>query len=102
MSEYVLPIVLGALASSGFWGFAIAVYTSKKSKQSASNKMLLGLGHNEIMRLGKEAIERGYITSDDFENLHDYLYLPYKEMGGNGSAERIVNEVKKLPIAPNN
>ena len=35
---------------------------------------------------------------DEYENLVDYLYKPYEEMGGNGSAKRIVDEIKKLPI----
>ena len=60
--------------------------------------MLIGLGHDRIIALGMHYIERGYITQDEYENLVDYLYLPYQKMGGNGSAERIVNEVKKLPL----
>jgi hypothetical protein len=60
--------------------------------------MILGLGHDKILSLGKEYIARGWITADEYENLHDYLYIPYKNMGGNGSAERIMEEVKKLPI----
>jgi hypothetical protein len=43
-------------------------------------------------------IEKGYITQDEYENLHDYLYKPYEQMGGNGAAKRIMNEVNKLPI----
>ena len=42
--------------------------------------------------------KRGSITIDEYENLHDYLYLPYKEMGGNGSAEKVMTEVKKLRV----
>lgn len=43
-------------------------------------------------------IERGSITQDEFENLYEYLYKPYVEMGGNGSAKRIMEEVQRLPI----
>ena len=43
-------------------------------------------------------IERGYITQEEYDSLYNYLYIPYKELGGNGTAERMVNEVKKLPI----
>lgn len=35
---------------------------------------------------------------DDYENLHDYLYLPYKKLGGNGTAEKIMKEVERLPL----
>jgi hypothetical protein len=43
-------------------------------------------------------IERGWITQDEYENLHDYLYKPYEEMGGNGSAKKVMQEINKLPI----
>jgi len=60
--------------------------------------MLLGLGHDRIMYLGMHYIERGYITKDEYENLNDYLYVPYTRMNGNGSASRIMKEVNTLPI----
>ena len=43
-------------------------------------------------------IQRGWITKDEFENLNDYLYRPYEELGGNGTAEKIMQEVRKLPL----
>ena len=39
-----------------------------------------------------------YITPDEYENFVDYLYVPYEALHGNGSAKRIVEEVKRLPI----
>ena len=32
------------------------------------------------------------------ENLRDYLYKPYEKLGGNGSAQKVMIEVNKLPI----
>lgn len=43
--------------------------------------MLKGLGHDRICYLGECYIQRGYITKDEYENLRDYLYLPYKKIG---------------------
>jgi hypothetical protein len=43
-------------------------------------------------------IERGYITQEEYENLHDYLYIPYEKLNGNGSAKRVMEEVGRLPI----
>lgn len=60
--------------------------------------MLLGLAHDRIMSLCMTYIERKYITSDEYENLYEYLYKPYEKLGGNGSAKRVMNEVNKLPI----
>lgn len=82
------------LASTGFWTFL----QKRLDKSSLTNKMLLGLAHDKIIELGMKYIERGSITHDELENLLDYLYTPYKEMGGNGSAERVIEEVKRLPI----
>ena len=62
--------------------------------------MILGLGHDRIMWLCMKYVEHGQITQTEYENLRKYLYEPYKEMGGNGSVERIMQEVEKLKIIP--
>ena len=53
-----------------------------------------------ITWLGMKYIERGWITKDEYENLYEYLYKPYAELGGNGSAKRVMDEVNKLEIRP--
>ena len=53
---------------------------------------------DRIMYLGMRYIDRGWITQDEYENLNTYLYEPYKKLGGNGSALRVMQEVNKLPI----
>ena len=35
------------------------------------------------------------------ENLHDYLFVPYQKLKGNGTAEKFMNEVQKLPLYNN-
>lgn len=95
--ELIIAIVTSALASSGLWSFV----AKKLEKKDVKSIMLIGLAHDRILDLGFKYIEQGYITQTEYENLHDYLYLPYKEMGGNGSAERIMKEVEKLPIRDN-
>jgi hypothetical protein len=67
-------------------------------KGDAERKMLVGLAHDRIIHLGMVYVDRGYITQDEYENLNDYLYTPYEKMGGNGSAKRVMEEVRKLPI----
>ena len=96
--EIIITVVCSIVASSGFWAFL----QNRKDKKDVRTKMLIGLGHDRIMTLGMTYINRGYITKDEYENLHDYLYKPYDEMGGNGSAKRVMQEVNKLPIRDNN
>lgn len=94
LKTWVLPIILALLSAAGFWS-----YLNKRfDKKTAMSKMILGLGHDRIMTLGMMYIQRGYISHEEYEDLYKYLFQPYKEMGGNGSAERIMKEVDKLPI----
>ena len=97
-SELIKTIVITVLTSSGFTSALFAFLQKLADKKDIKTKMLIGLGHDRIVYLGMKYIERGWITKDEYENLHDYLYSPYKTMGGNGSAERIMKEVEKLPI----
>lgn len=92
--QIVLTIFTSVLASSGLWAFL----GSRLDRHSAEKEMLIGLGHDRIMYLGMRYIERGWITHDEYENLNTYLYEPYKKLGGNGSALRVMQEVNKLPI----
>lgn len=90
----VITAVASVLASTGFWTFL----QKKMDKKSLTNKMLLGLAHDRIMELGMKYIDRGRITNDEYENLYEYLYVPYKAMGGNGTAERMMQAVGRLEV----
>ena len=92
--EIAITVVCAVLASNGFWAWM----QSRRDKKDAKTKMILGLGHDRIVTLSMKYIERGWVTQDEYEDLNKYLYVPYREMGGNGTAERLMHEVKKLPI----
>lgn len=94
--QFAATILGSILASSGLW----AVIQKRMDKNDNVKKMVIGLAHDRIIYLGMNHISKGYITQDDYENLHDYLFVPYKELGGNGSAARVMQEVDKLPIVP--
>lgn len=93
--EYVTPIIV-ALLGSGIWTFLIEWIKCRRNKIDVEKKMILGLAHDALYkRLEKHLID-GYITIDDLENI-EYLYQPYREMGGNGTCERMYEEICKLP-----
>lgn len=97
MSEHIqmiITILCSVLASSGFWAYI----QRRSDKKDLRTQMLIGLGHDRIIYLGMTYIERGWITQDEYENLHDYLYKPYEALGGNGSAKQVMDNVKRLPI----
>lgn len=94
VQQIAVPLAVAVLTSSGLW----ALVSKRTDKNDAERKMLVGLAHDRITHLGMAYLTRGYITQDEYENLNDYLYQPYEKMGGNGSAKRIMEEVRKLPI----
>lgn len=101
----ILLSVFGAVTSSGVCSIVLYLIQRKDKKKVEYDEritricnMLLGLGHDRIIYLGGEYLERGCITQDEYKNLHDYLFQPYKALGGNGTAEKIMNEVEKLPL----
>ena len=92
--QMIITVICAVLGSSGVWAFL----QKRADNKDAKTQMLIGLGHDRVMTLGMEYIERGCITKDEYENLVDYLYKPYEMMGGNGSAARIIDEIKHLPL----
>lgn len=90
----VITVVGSVLASSGFWAFVQTI----RDKKDVRSKMILGLGHDRIIELCLKYLERGWITAEEYENLYKYLYKPYKAMGGNGSAERLMAKVSNLEV----
>jgi hypothetical protein len=92
--ELFIGIITAVLASSGFW-----YYVNKRlDSKDLYRKLLMGLAHDRIVYLCLKYIERGEITHDEYENLCNYLYQPYKELNGNGSIEKLIEEVKRLRI----
>lgn len=92
--QMALTIIGSVLASGGFWTYL----QSRRTKKDGSTELLIGLAHDRIMRLAGSYIKRRWLTQDEYDDLNRYLYRPYKKLGGNGTAARIMKEVEKLPV----
>lgn len=90
----IVAVVVAVLGSNGLWAFL----QSKSTRKSARDRMILGLGHAEIFRVTEKYIHRNGITMDELEDLDKYLYKPYSELGGNGTAAAVVQKCRELPI----
>lgn len=90
----VLTIITGIFASTGFWAYL----QTRKNVKTSTDKLIMGLAYDKITHLGMYYIERGWISKDEYEDFRKYLYEPYKDLGGNGVAERIMQEVARLPL----
>ena len=94
--QIALTIFASVMASSGLWAFL----GNRFDKRSAERDLIIGIGHVELVYYGMQYIERGWITKDEYETLKE-LYDPYVKLGGNGSGKKIMAEVEKLPMHPN-
>ena len=59
----------------------------------------MGLAYSEIINRSEHYIKRGYIETEEYNELNKYLYQPYSEMGGNGTAQKLMTEVQQLPTS---
>lgn len=94
--QVVLAVIGSVFASSGFWAWM----QMKHDKKDAKSRLIMGLGHDRIVFLCTKYIDRGWISHEEYDDLQKYLYIPYLEMGGNGTAKRLINMVEKLPPNP--
>ena len=93
--ELAITIIVAVFASGGFWAYI----SSRQNTKNSSVALLTGLAHDNIVRVGKMYIARGWITYDEYEDFLNYLYEPYEKLGGNGLARRVADEVKTLRIS---
>jgi hypothetical protein len=90
----IVAVLTTFIASGGFWTYLSA----RREKKSATTRLLMGLAYDKIASRGMMHIVQGSITEHEYEEFRRYLYEPYKELGGNGTAERIMQEVSTLPL----
>ena len=93
-STIVITLIGAVFASQGFWSWM----ATRNSSKSAKTRLIMGLAFSEICRKASIYIAQGEISTDEYQDFEKYLYKPYKELGGNGTAEKLMDEVKKLPI----
>lgn len=95
----VITIIFGTVfGSTGMWSFL----RSRDTKRAATTALMMGMARETITTHGLAYIERGYITNEEYNEIDKYFYKPYKALGGNGIAERIMSEVSRLPLRSNN
>lgn len=93
-AQLIITVVVAVLGSNGLWAWI----QSRSTAKSARDRMILGLGHAEIFRVAEKYIHRNGITMTELDDLEKYLFKPYSDMGGNGTAAAIVQKCKELPI----
>ena len=103
--QTVLLAVFSALLGSGFMGFIQFLITRHDNKNSKENARLeaiasavRGLDHDRLYYLSEKYLQRGEITTDEYNNLSEYIYKPYKKLGGNGTGDKLMAQINELPF----
>lgn len=103
-TRLILTALLSALTSSGFMSLVLYFVQrrdrridKREADNSAQSRMLIGLGHDRMILLTDRFVRRGCITLKEKRNL-EYLYTPYRDMGGNGDCKIGYDACQSLPV----
>jgi len=67
-----------------------------KKDQEITREGMVALLHDRLYQACSFFIRQGYCTLADRNNL-EYLYIPYKALGGNGTGENLYETCMNLP-----
>ena len=73
---------------------------TKSDRNTSEDRLLLAVARSQLIEQGREYLKRGYITMDEYAEYEDHYKL-YSDLGGNGLARRIFEQVDDLPMMPN-
>lgn len=77
------------------------IIRDKRQNKSALSRAVGYLLLRALRRDAQETINRGYLSQTELEELED-CYRLYHELGGNGFADAIMAQVRKLPLKGDN
>lgn len=105
MNDILLAIVVAVFGSTGLWTLINNLINAHIERKKAVQKnpmqdMVLGLGYDRIVHVCNKYIDQGWIDQNTLRDINKYLYQPYIELGGNGTAEMLFDKVKELPNKP--
>lgn len=88
--NYIIPLVLG-----GIIGFLSNKLKDNNKKEKAIEEGVQALLRNEIIRRYREFETKGEISILDKENLEE-MFIQYKNLGGNGTVKKMMDDLLNL------
>lgn len=95
----VIAIISSGALSTLISGF-FSLWQTRRKKADGVRDGIKILLYDRIKYLGKEYLERGYVTTEELEDLttmHDIYHDP-EGLNGNGFLDALMNNVSKLPL----
>lgn len=93
----VIIAIIGSGALSAVIAGIFTLINNRNKKKSNESKLLMGIAHSMIIENASRYLAQGYVSVAEYKELEHYLYEPYKAMGGNGTAEKLMKDVSNLP-----
>lgn len=95
MSPFVSAIIASLATilisrAAGFLG-------DQRSENAAIKEGLRTLLRNELIQAHRDYVDRGFVTLEILEYC-EQTYNAYHGLGGNGSGDKLWEDIKKLPI----
>lgn len=92
--EFAFALVSAALS----WGYrrVASEIKEQREKQSAMEKGIKALLRDRIVQTYNHYKEKGYCPIYALENVEE-LYVEYQALGGNGTMEKLYEDLKELP-----
>lgn len=108
MDTAIIVAIIAAVSSSGVSSLLIYMLQRRDKKkdreddiEKAKTQILVGLARECIIeRCNYHLKPENGITYKEWEDLNEHLYKPYKALGGNGRAERMIRDVSSLEFRP--
>ncbi len=97
--EIILAII-GSGALSALISGVFALIQTKKSKHDGISAGVQQLLYDRIKYLCKSHLERGYIATNDLEDLERMHKIYHDDLNGNGFLKSLMEDVEKLPVKP--
>jgi hypothetical protein len=89
--QELFALILAALA------WIVKKIRQKKTENDILKEGIIALLHDRLYTGCSFFIDRGWCSINDRENL-EYLYRPYKALGGNGTGESLYRQCLELPL----
>lgn len=100
MPETILIALLGSSALSAVISGVFSIAASKRKKHDAVTAGVRQLLYDRIKHLCKDHLSRGYIASNDLEDLKRMHKIYHDDLDGNGFLDDLMEAVSHLEIVP--
>ena len=74
--DIIVTLAVAVFGSTGFWSWM----QNRSKKKSAESRLLMGIAYSEIIRRCEHYIHRGYIETEEFKELNQYLNQFLKDL----------------------